>query len=156
VFESGWFWGLLLFLLPAGVTASVAWRSGRERHDGSTWARVISTSLLAISMLLCVAIAVGQLREKDPEFLPTAVGITALAGANVWLLMVRPRWAVISLACSALLLPLAALVVAPLFVVDPHEVPPGPNPETTFGYAVVVAFLYSLPALIASAFATKA
>ena len=156
MFESGWFWACVLFLLPAAVTASLAWRSGEERPNGCTWARVIAVGTLSISMLLCAAIAIGQLRQKDPEFLPTAVGLMALAGANVWLLMVRPRWAAISLACSALLLPLAVSAAAPLFVVDPHEVPPGPNPETTFLYTVGVAFLYSLPALVASAFATKA
>jgi hypothetical protein len=126
VFESGWFWAFVLFLLPAGVTAAVAWRSvlhpGQDRERGSTWARVIAVGTLSISMLLCAAIAIGQLREKDPGFLPTAVGLMALAGANVWLLMVRPRWAAISLACSALLLPLAVSAAAPLFVVDPHDV----------------------------------
>lgn len=160
MFDSGWIWGSLLFLVPVGVTAGLAWwavlrpREGGVR--GPTWARMTAASLLVISMLLSGAIAVGQVRAADPAFVPTAVGLMALAAANIWLLMVRPRWAAISLVCSAFLLPLAALVVAPLFVIDPHEVPPGPNPETTVGYVAVVVVLYCVPALIASAFATKA
>ncbi len=117
MFDAGWIWGSLLFLVPVGVTAGLAWwavlrpREGGVR--GPTWARMTAASLLVISMLLSGAIAVGQVRAADPAFVPTAVGLMALAAANIWRLMVRPRWAAISLVCSAFVLPLAALVVAP-------------------------------------------
>ncbi len=160
MFDSGWIWGVLLFLVPVVVTAGLAgWavlRPKDRRARGSTWARMTAASVLAVSMGLVGVIAVGQLQQTDPGFVPTAVGLMALSGANLWLLWVQPRWAAISLACSAVLLPLAALVVAPLFVIDPHEVPPGPNPETTAMYVAVVFVLYCVPALIASAFASKA
>ena len=157
--DSGWIWGALLFGVPVVATAGLAWWGASqppELRAGAFWARVSAASVLTVSMAIFGVIALGQVRQADPEFVPTAVGLIALAGANLWLLRVRPQWAAISLACSAVLLPLAALVVAPLFVVDAHEVPPGPNPETTVGYAAVIFVLYGVPALIAAVIATKA
>lgn len=158
--DSGWFWGSVLFLMPAFATAGLAWWAGHRPHEdqprGPTWARVIAAGGLACSMLFAGVVAVAVLREPDLETALMPLGLMALAGANWWLLMLRPRWAAVSLASSAVLLPFVVNWAAPYFVFDPHEAPPGPNPSTTFLYTAVVFVVYSMPALFASAFATKA
>lgn len=118
--------------------------------------RVAAQVALAISMILAGLIAIPLVRALDFPSALMPLGLLALSGASWWLLMVRPRWAATGLAVTAIVLPVVLFWTAPLFLVDPHEVPPGPNPETVFLFTAVVVVVYCIPALIASACAANA
>jgi hypothetical protein len=117
---------------------------------------VAAQVVLAFSLLLTWLIASGPVWATDFPMALLPLGLSALTGSNWWLLRARPRWAAGSLAATAVALPFAVGGTASLFVVDPQEVPPGPNPATSLLVAALVTVLYSLPALIAAVLAVKA
>ncbi len=159
--DSGWFWCTVLFFVPAAAIAGSGWWARRTGHSDSgpvvsrPWL-VATQVVLALSLVPAVLLAGQWMWAAEFPVALVPLGLIALTVSNWWLLLARPRWAAIGLAATGVVLPFAVGWTAWRFVVDPHEVPPGPNSATIFMFTALVVVVYCIPALIASLLAMKA